>query len=647
MAGASDAGTTRALSPQSPLDGVCVLVVATLAGGRGDITFAANLLHALDAAGARVSLAVSAQSGLDAGRCALDLLRAVAATASPEQAGNSSGGLVQRLLSLHTYNHQGGRVEALNIAATVTSQCGDETASSAPAAAFQTASWGVAAPPPSLVIQGPLALFASGADVPAELAGCGLSVAGCAGRPSHVLPLLTVREFGQAAFCARPSPSGLTLDVSAGLAEAELGVFTVPRGAAAAASTSHSAALPVCGGALGSCCTPQAAPYFVAYFRTARHGRCAGRMLASGLALSLQTLVGVHHGTPACLAGAMVIAAAPTALQATMEPVAPGVVRRVADLYAPIDDASLSQLLRGRVADLYAPIDDASLSQLLRGLSGHPAVLSVAVEAEQLPDTDASAVGCAGESSGLVATTAAGRVVAHVLVVTLRGADTAATSASGVAPPPPAPPLVIRVALHDVFALALPVPAFRALLAGAEAAVVTGDATLNEALAEGVPFWYSAEGHKARVAAALRCLATPPHLPAGRPGAEDATVAAAVRVVDAFWACVSADLRRHAPVAVSTDAGSGENEASSDATWPQLLEVVAAAVGPASAAQGHPSGGMDVVRWAFGLWAGSVMRRRGGLGDAVVRLAAGLVGAAVAAQTAAAVARPDTGSTTP
>lgn len=42
----------------------------------------------------------------------------------------------------------------------------------------------------------------------------------------------------------------------------------------------------------------------------------------------------------------------------------------------------------------------------------------------------------------------------------------------------------------------LPSTDFQALLATAACAVVTGDATVNEALAFGVPFWYSAEPHK-------------------------------------------------------------------------------------------------------------------------------------------------------
>ena len=42
----------------------------------------------------------------------------------------------------------------------------------------------------------------------------------------------------------------------------------------------------------------------------------------------------------------------------------------------------------------------------------------------------------------------------------------------------------------------LPPMAFQALLATAACAVVTGDATVNEALCFGVPFWYSAEPHK-------------------------------------------------------------------------------------------------------------------------------------------------------
>ena len=53
----------------------------------------------------------------------------------------------------------------------------------------------------------------------------------------------------------------------------------------------------------------------------------------------------------------------------------------------------------------------------------------------------------------------------------------------------------------------LPAPHFRALLSTALCAVVTGDASANEALAAGIPFLYSAEPHKAEFEAQLLACA--------------------------------------------------------------------------------------------------------------------------------------------
>jgi hypothetical protein len=55
----------------------------------------------------------------------------------------------------------------------------------------------------------------------------------------------------------------------------------------------------------------------------------------------------------------------------------------------------------------------------------------------------------------------------------------------------------------ELAAQPLPQPEFQALLAGSLCAMVTGDASANEALAAGVPFAYSCEGHKGEFEAQL------------------------------------------------------------------------------------------------------------------------------------------------
>jgi len=62
-----------------------------------------------------------------------------------------------------------------------------------------------------------------------------------------------------------------------------------------------------------------------------------------------------------------------------------------------------------------------------------------------------------------------------------------------------------RIDVCDTSAAAWPRPRFLQLLATSDAAVVTGDASLNEAICTGMPFWYAVPPHKVGVRQSLYC----------------------------------------------------------------------------------------------------------------------------------------------
>jgi hypothetical protein len=62
----------------------------------------------------------------------------------------------------------------------------------------------------------------------------------------------------------------------------------------------------------------------------------------------------------------------------------------------------------------------------------------------------------------------------------------------------------VHVEYRDIFDAHLSILQFRCLLHSASACIVTGDASLGEAICGGVPFWYAAPGHKRDVAADLQ-----------------------------------------------------------------------------------------------------------------------------------------------
>jgi len=130
-----------------------------------------------------------------------------------------------------------------------------------------------------------------------------------------------------------------------------------------------------------------------------------------------------------------------------------------------------------------------------------------------------------------------------------------------------------RLALRVEAARALPRPAFLRALAACDGALLTGDASVNEALAlcarSGAPFLYSAEGHKAFFAEAL--------------------VASLPPLLRAFWAF----------------AGRGGPRAEWEALVGQL--------------QGGGEPPLAALKSAYRAWSAALLRERGTLGD---RLAA-------------------------
>jgi hypothetical protein len=104
----------------------------------------------------------------------------------------------------------------------------------------------------------------------------------------------------------------------------------------------------------------------------------------------------------------------------------------------------------------------------------------------------------------------------------------------------------MRLHLVDSTHLRLPPASFRRLLARAAAAVVCGDASLNEAICAGTPFWFSADGHKIFSEAELEGLVR--SLAASSPGAGTLPAALWTAVSGCGWDALSGadwvDVRR-------------------------------------------------------------------------------------------------------
>ena len=134
-----------------------------------------------------------------------------------------------------------------------------------------------------------------------------------------------------------------------------------------------------------------------------------------------------------------------------------------------------------------------------------------------------------------------------------------------------AQPLPLRVEAAPL----LPRPQFLEALAGCDGALVTGDASLGEALAfsarSGLPFLYSVEGHKIFLAEAL------------------AASTGAAPLVRRFWAFCE---------------GGGGSGGGAPAEWAALLEELQSG--------GEPP--LRALRGAFRAWGAALLRERGTLG---------------------------------
>lgn len=366
------------------------------------------------------------------------------------------------------------------------------------------------------VLQGPLRCFDNGQAAAAALC----SPFPLAERP---IPLLTVREFGQAAFCPPcPALSGgcwaprdawaaapsKHLDVSSGLLpDCELGVFRIGMPSASDGARICIAQAPAAsteaGGAAGQLDAAAAAgasrsvaliglpqlPYIVGYFRTERHCRQLGRLTAAFLRLSRMPARAAAEaaGTHAAAAGASSGGGGSAAPASAVE------------------CATAAQ----SVVVLTPFVTEAAFAAFRSGLAD-VGVASAAGAAAAGTVEAAGAASPAGEARPWSAHISCGsEKIAHASIVrswacSLPDAIVSAES--------------VTIHLLDTHAVRLSMQHFRCLLAGAAGAIVTGDASLNEALCcasapadadgtallKGLPFWYSAEPHKRDVDIGLR-----------------------------------------------------------------------------------------------------------------------------------------------
>lgn len=493
---------------------VSVLFLATCAGGGGDVAFALNMAAGL------------------AGRCRLGVLVC--------QQAHGNGAQALEALRGQTAGLPAAASVALLGAAT---RLGNDDVRLDAGTGARLNDWlrEHGTPPAQLrVLQGPLALWAgahAAAGWLAQAAPSWAAAAVAAAASSDALrQLLTVREFGMAAFCSPPTGDGRAVDVSSGLGAGELGVFALPRPSPAPlAELLRESAVPDAAAPCG-----RSDSYFVGYHRADRHAAQLARVVAYGLALRA--------------------AEAAVGRQPPLQPLR-------ATVFLP---ASSRRRFREHLREhpLFAPAGGSGSS------SG----------AAPLATID-------GSSDDVLELTA-----------TLPPVGSVAAAAGGGGEGNPVAAAPVTLTLVDVFALRLPVPAFRSLLAGADAAVVTGDASLNEALCNGLPCWYAREGHKAGVDAPLRALL------AGS-GDSVAAVAAAPALVRRWYTHVDG----------SGHTSGGDSSGGTPAPLPpeqQLADSWAALVGGGDAGLPCPA----AFRAAFAAWAAGVLATHGRLVDRVAAL---------------------------
>ena len=122
--------------------------------------------------------------------------------------------------------------------------------------------------------------------------------------------------------------------------------------------------------------------------------------------------------------------------------------------------------------------------------------------------------------------------------------------------------------LHSSASRPLPLPTFRGALQHARFSCVTGDASLNEAITLGRPFWYGTAGHKVGV---WQALLGRMHELEGVP--ETAHAAGAVL---SWWAWVSHGMEGRAAAAHMQHAGRGTEHPAAQPhdDWPTLLKAL-------------------------------------------------------------------------
>lgn len=94
----------------------------------------------------------------------------------------------------------------------------------------------------------------------------------------------------------------------------------------------------------------------------------------------------------------------------------------------------------------------------------------------------------------------------------------------------------------DLSALQLSPPAFASLLALSTAAIVCGDGSLTEVLAQqGTPFWYSADGHKVFTGQALKAIVQG----GGQQQGERTEGRTGIPAVSALWSYLESGTNQH------------------------------------------------------------------------------------------------------
>ena len=443
-----------------------ILYIVTTSQGGGDIAFACNLFRELVESGRnsirRLAALVCAQSSTDPN----EMIRRF-----------------QRDVELVP-----GNVDACIIGA---SRRHDDAFAMDAAASSALINWLTSLPVGTSlrVVQGPLKLFHEAKDAQLCLDSLDDAVRG----RSLDYGLLTIREFGQSAFCS-PCMRPCNVDLSSGLGDDEVGIFRLPppEPLTVLPTALLGSLMDSDGGSMSS-----PLPYFVGYYRTPKHGLQFSRLILAGLASRL-----MRTTTKSDTANAATVAVTRAVVLASFDSVT----------------AECSQYV----------------SAILTGLRCHPWVSS----ANLITSTDDASTNAR-------------------ITVELNSAQQAIPLCR-----------ILEVDLIDVFSLCLPLHQFRSLLAHCDGAVVTGDATLNEALAFGVPFWYSTEGHKIFVQRSLSQL-----------------IASSAEPRLVGWQAFVSPL----------------NTAGESARWADLLQL-----------------GLDGVRDSFQCWSRSVMGSRGTLGEAVV-----------------------------